>query len=111
MYFVGMGGLGGLDFRSCTRLKFLVFLGHCCVLDTQPTQSSLQAVVGGKYADKHVPAHLRHLLAAESGCNDGAAFPFLYLASTSLQRKATAMPYRTGFSLRGFVSARGFNFL
>jgi NhaP-type Na+/H+ or K+/H+ antiporter len=37
-------------------------------------------VVGGKYADKHVPAHLRHLLAAESGCNDGAAFPFLFIA-------------------------------
>jgi NhaP-type Na+/H+ or K+/H+ antiporter len=39
-----------------------------------------QAVIGGKYADKHVPAHLRHLLAVESGCNDGAAFPFLYIA-------------------------------
>lgn len=29
---------------------------------------------------RHVPAHLRHLLAAESACNDGAAFPFLYIA-------------------------------
>lgn len=27
-----------------------------------------------------MPAHIRHLLAAESGCNDGAAFPFLYIA-------------------------------
>jgi hypothetical protein len=36
-----------------------------------------QAVVGGKFADKHVPAHIRHLLQAESGSNDGAAFPFL----------------------------------
>jgi NhaP-type Na+/H+ or K+/H+ antiporter len=35
------------------------------------------AVVGGKYADKHIPAHLHHLLAAESGCDDGAAFVFL----------------------------------
>lgn len=26
------------------------------------------------------PAHIRHLLLAESGSNDGAAFPFLYLA-------------------------------
>ena len=25
------------------------------------------AIIGGKYADKHVPLHLRHLLAAESG--------------------------------------------
>lgn len=36
--------------------------------------------MGGKWADKHVPAHIRHLLAAESGCNDGAAFPFLFIA-------------------------------
>ncbi len=27
-----------------------------------------------------MPAHIRHLLAAESGCNDGAAFPFLYIS-------------------------------
>ncbi|EJT49251.1 Na+/H+ exchanger AnNHA1 [Trichosporon asahii var. asahii CBS 2479] len=39
-----------------------------------------KAVVGGKFADKHVPSHIRHLLSAESGCNDGAAFPFLYIA-------------------------------
>lgn len=37
-------------------------------------------VINGRYAEKHVPEHLRHLLAAESGCNDGAAFPFLFLA-------------------------------
>ena len=27
-----------------------------------------------------MPTHIRHLLAAESGCNDGAAFPFLFFA-------------------------------
>ncbi|WVQ85812.1 hypothetical protein IAT38_007980 [Cryptococcus sp. DSM 104549] len=46
-----------------------------------PTDPILaQAVVGGKFADQHVPAHIRHLLSAESGSNDGAAFPFLYIA-------------------------------
>ncbi|KAG9002488.1 hypothetical protein FRB94_003848 [Tulasnella sp. JGI-2019a] len=49
-----------------------------CLTPTDPILAA--AVVGGKYANKHVPAHLRHLLAAESGCNDGAAFPFLYIA-------------------------------
>lgn len=49
-----------------------------CLTPTDPILAA--AVVGGKYADKHVPAHLRHMLAAESGCNDGAAFPFLYLS-------------------------------
>ena len=38
------------------------------------------SVVGkGKFA-KRVPGHLRNLLSAESGSNDGMAFPFLYLA-------------------------------
>ncbi|WVR06563.1 hypothetical protein IAU60_003594 [Kwoniella sp. DSM 27419] len=46
-----------------------------------PTDPILaQSVIGGKFADKHVPAHIRHLLSAESGCNDGAAFPFLFIA-------------------------------
>jgi NhaP-type Na+/H+ or K+/H+ antiporter len=46
-----------------------------------PTDPILaQAVVGGPWAEQHVPAHLRHMLMCESGCNDGAAFPFLFLA-------------------------------
>jgi NhaP-type Na+/H+ or K+/H+ antiporter len=49
-----------------------------CVTPTDPILA--QAVVGGPWAEKHVPAHLRHMLQCESGCNDGAAFPFLYLA-------------------------------
>ncbi|EOQ99739.1 hypothetical protein E3P92_01377 [Wallemia ichthyophaga] len=45
-----------------------------------PTDPILAAaVIGGKFAQKHVPSHTRHLLFAESGCNDGAAFPFLYI--------------------------------
>ena len=49
-----------------------------CLTPTDPILAA--AVVGGKYAHKHVPEHLRELLAAESGCNDGAAFPFLFIA-------------------------------
>jgi sodium/hydrogen antiporter len=38
------------------------------------------SVVGkGKFA-KRVPGHLRNILSAESGSNDGMAFPFVYLA-------------------------------
>ena len=36
--------------------------------------------MGGKWADKHIPTHIQHLLAAESSCNDGATFPFLFFA-------------------------------
>ncbi|KAK5955783.1 Na+/H+ antiporter [Knufia fluminis] len=49
-----------------------------CVTATDPVLAS--SVVGkGKFA-KRVPKHIRDLLSAESGCNDGMAFPFVYLA-------------------------------
>ncbi|KAJ6622534.1 Sodium/hydrogen exchanger family-domain-containing protein [Mycena sp. CBHHK59/15] len=68
-----------LIFALIPGLTFLSSLAvAACLTPTDPILAA--AVVGGKYADKHVPAHIRHLLAAESGCNDGAAFPFLYIA-------------------------------
>ncbi|KAI9509473.1 Sodium/hydrogen exchanger family-domain-containing protein [Russula earlei] len=61
------------------NLHFLSSLAiAACLTPTDPILAA--AVIGGKYADKHVPAHLRHLLAAESASNDGAAYPFLYFA-------------------------------
>ncbi|AOA64036.1 Na+/H+ antiporter [Komagataella phaffii CBS 7435] len=49
-----------------------------CVTATDPVLAS--AIVGkGKFAER-VPGHLRNILSAESGCNDGMAFPFIYLA-------------------------------
>ncbi|KAJ7061635.1 Sodium/hydrogen exchanger family-domain-containing protein [Mycena amicta] len=66
-------------FALIPGLNFLSSLAvAACLTPTDPILAA--AVVGGKWADKHVPAHIRHLLAAESGCNDGAAFPFLYIA-------------------------------
>jgi sodium/hydrogen antiporter len=68
-----------LIYALIPRLNFLSSLAvAACLTPTDPILAA--AVVGGKYADKHVPSHIRHLLAAESGCNDGAAFPFLYIA-------------------------------
>ncbi|KIY51515.1 hypothetical protein FISHEDRAFT_70739 [Fistulina hepatica ATCC 64428] len=69
----------GLIYALVPGLSFLSSLAvAACLTPTDPILAA--AVVGGKYADKHVPAHIRHMLAAESGCNDGAAFPFLYIA-------------------------------
>lgn len=56
-----------------------------CVTATDPVLAS--SVVGkGKFA-KRVPKHLRDLLSAESGCNDGMAFPFIYLSFYILRYK------------------------
>ncbi|KAK4186835.1 alkali metal cation/H+ antiporter Nha1 C terminus-domain-containing protein [Podospora australis] len=59
-----------------------------CVTATDPVLAS--SVVGkGKFA-KRVPKHLRDLLSAESGCNDGMAFPFVYLALYLIHDKLNA---------------------
>ncbi|CCK67980.1 Nha1p KNAG_0A02910 [Huiozyma naganishii CBS 8797] len=52
-------------------------LVSACITATDPILA--QSVVSGKFAQR-VPGHLRNLLSAESGCNDGMAFPFLFLA-------------------------------
>ena len=69
----------GLIYALIPRLNFLSSLAvAACLTPTDPILAA--AVVGGKWANKHVPEHIRHLLAAESGCNDGAAFPFLFIS-------------------------------
>lgn len=52
-------------------------LVSACVTATDPILA--QSVVSGKFAQR-VPGHLRNLLSAESGCNDGMAFPFIFLS-------------------------------
>jgi NhaP-type Na+/H+ or K+/H+ antiporter len=67
-----------------TPLSWLESLAcAACVTATDPVLAS--SVVGkGKFA-KRVPRHLRDLLSAESGCNDGMAFPFIYLSFYMIQ--------------------------
>jgi sodium/hydrogen antiporter len=61
-----------------------------CVTATDPVLAS--SVVGkGKFA-KRVPKHLRDVLSAESGCNDGMAFPFIYLSIYLLRYDLDASP-------------------
>ncbi|GAA5813344.1 hypothetical protein MFLAVUS_006821 [Mucor flavus] len=49
-----------------------------CVCPTDPILAN--SVVKGRFAEKHVPAHIRNALSAESGANDGMGFPFLFFA-------------------------------
>ncbi|KZT25414.1 hypothetical protein NEOLEDRAFT_361131 [Neolentinus lepideus HHB14362 ss-1] len=88
----------GLIYALIPGLNFLSSLAvAACLTPTDPILAA--AVVGGKYADKHVPAHLRHLLAAESGCNDGAAFPFLYISLYLILDKSTGRAISDWFLL------------
>ncbi|KAF8973315.1 Sodium/hydrogen exchanger family-domain-containing protein [Flammula alnicola] len=60
-----------LNFISCLAIS-------ACLTPTDPIICA--AIVGGKFAQKHVPVNLRQLLSAESAANDGLAYPFLSLA-------------------------------
>jgi NhaP-type Na+/H+ or K+/H+ antiporter len=60
-------------------LKFLeaLIIGSC-VTPTDPVLAN--SITKGRFADKHVPKHVRNIIVAESGANDGLGFPFLFLA-------------------------------
>lgn len=56
-----------------------------------PTDPVLSAsVLGETKFSMRVPRTLRHMLAAESGCNDGTAYPFLYAAIFAVTQSSVA---------------------
>lgn len=77
-------------------VPFLVALVvAACTTPTDPVLSN--AIVKGAFADQYVPARLRNLISAESGCNDGLAYPFLYIAIRLVKAKGT--PHDVGMSV------------
>lgn len=48
-----------------------------CLTPTDPVLAA--SVLSNSQFSERVPARIRHLLSAESGCNDGTSFPFLYV--------------------------------
>ncbi|KIM37934.1 hypothetical protein M413DRAFT_448196 [Hebeloma cylindrosporum] len=74
-----------LNFISCLAIS-------ACLTPTDPIICA--AIVGGKFAQKHVPVNLRQLLSAESAANDGLAYPFLSLALyLTLERGGVAITH------------------
>eukprot|EP00698_Gefionella_okellyi_P002129 TRINITY_DN11984_c0_g1_i1.p1 TRINITY_DN11984_c0_g1~~TRINITY_DN11984_c0_g1_i1.p1 ORF type:complete len:335 (-),score=59.51 TRINITY_DN11984_c0_g1_i1:407-1411(-) len=51
-----------------------------CVTPTDPVLSA--AVVQGKFAEEHVESDVRDVISIESGANDGAAYPFVFIPLT-----------------------------
>ncbi|CAG8523117.1 4011_t:CDS:10 [Paraglomus occultum] len=49
-----------------------------CFASTDPVLSN--SVLKGRFADKHVPPHIKNILSAESGANDGMALLFVKLS-------------------------------
>ncbi|KAJ3316592.1 hypothetical protein HDU76_001681, partial [Blyttiomyces sp. JEL0837] len=57
-----------------------------CLAPTDPVLAN--NIVKGKFAEKYIPEHVRLVISAESGANDGLGTPFLFLA-IYLQRVAS----------------------
>ncbi|KZS92704.1 Sodium/hydrogen exchanger [Sistotremastrum niveocremeum HHB9708] len=73
-WFISAGLIIGL-FPSLNFTSALVI--SACLTPTDPILAV--AIIMGDFAVKHVPRHIRLLLAAESASNDGMAYPFLTL--------------------------------
>lgn len=54
-----------------------------CITPTDPVLAN--SIVKGRFAEKHVPAHVRDIISAESGANDGLGFPYLFFAIFMLE--------------------------
>jgi NhaP-type Na+/H+ or K+/H+ antiporter len=59
-----------------------------CLTPTDPVLSA--SVLGEAKFSSRVPKRLRNLLSAESGCNDGSSFPFLYAGLFAVTKPTTA---------------------
>lgn len=78
---------------SAIVLKFVLelkwstaFIIAATLTPTDPVLSA--SVLGEARFSTRVPKRLRHILSAESGCNDGTAFPFLYAALFFVTQKS-----------------------
>ena len=58
-----------------------------CLAPTDPVLAA--SVLAESSFSRRVPRRLRHMLSAESGCNDGISFPFLYIGLLLLVEPTT----------------------
>ena len=55
------------------------------------------SVLGEARFSQRIPPRLRHLLSAESGCNDGTSFPFLYAPLFALTKASAGLAVKSWF--------------
>lgn len=74
-------GILGVDFRVALVIA-------ACLTPTDPVLAS--SVLSNSQFSTRVPRRLRNLLSAESGCNDGTSFPYLYVGLNLLTASSAA---------------------
>ncbi|KAJ9123801.1 hypothetical protein QFC24_003577 [Naganishia onofrii] len=64
-----------------------------CVTPTDPVLAN--SICKGRFAEKYVPLHVRNIIVAESGANDGLGFPFLFMGIYLILRQTESHPVHT----------------
>ncbi|CAG8532188.1 8554_t:CDS:10 [Funneliformis mosseae] len=92
-----MWAVSGLLIRwLIPNINFLEALAiAACITPTDPILAN--SVVKGRFAEKHVPPHVRNLLSAESASNDGLAYPFLYLTIYLMEESSVGKAFGLWF--------------
>ena len=63
-----------------------------CLSPTDPVLAA--SVLGDSHFANRVPRRLRHLLSAESGCNDGVSFPFIFVGVYSILKSTFSSAFQ-----------------
>lgn len=66
-----------------------------CLTPTDPVLAA--SVLANSQFSNRVPSRIKHLLSAESGCNDGVSFPFLYIGLISLIKQNAGYAFKDWF--------------
>jgi len=77
-----------------TSIPTALIIG-ACLSPTDPVLSA--SVLSNSHFSNRVPKRLRHLLAAESACNDGMSFPFLYIGLVALNQPSLGQSLKQWF--------------
>jgi sodium/hydrogen antiporter len=68
-----------------------------CLTPTDPVLAA--SILSNSQFSTRVPKRIKHMLSAESGCNDGSSFPFLYVGIFWLTKSSTGAAVKDYFLL------------
>ncbi|EKG10011.1 Cation/H+ exchanger [Macrophomina phaseolina MS6] len=88
--------VGAALIRLILGIDFVVaMVVAACLTPTDPVLAA--SVLSNSQFSTRVPRRVRHLLSAESGCNDGVSFPFLYIGLSLLASESVASALKEWF--------------
>jgi sodium/hydrogen antiporter len=98
-----LGPVMAIGWLICAALIYTIFdttfptalTISACLSPTDPILAA--AILSHSVFSERIPPRVRNILAAESGCNDGSSFPYLYVGLAILMAETTAETLRRWF--------------